>query len=77
MDGLEANEAMTTKHAEATLAAATALNPHIGYDKATEVVQTAVKTGQTAREVARDMGVEESVLDEALDLRKMARGNQA
>jgi fumarate hydratase class II len=77
IDGIEANEAMTTKHAEATLAAATALNPHIGYDKATEVVQTAVKTGQTAREVAREMGVEESVLDEALDLRKMARGNQA
>ncbi len=75
--GIEANEAMTTRHAEATLASATALNPHIGYDKATEVVQTAVKTDKTAREVAREMGVEESVLDEALDLRKMARGSGA
>ncbi len=73
--GIEANEAMTTRHAEATLASATALNPHIGYDKATEVVQTAVRTDKTAREVAREMGVEESVLDEALDLRKMARGS--
>ena len=77
IDGIEPNEAMTTKHAESTLASATALNPHIGYDKATEVVQTAVKTGQTAREVARDMGIDEAVLDEALDLRKMARGNKA
>ena len=39
IDGIEANVAMTTKHAEATLASATALNPHIGYDKATEIVQ--------------------------------------
>jgi len=75
--GIKANEAMTTRHAEATLASATALNPHIGYDKATEVVQTAVRTDKTAREVAREMGVEESVLDEALDLRKMARGSGA
>jgi fumarate hydratase class II len=77
VDGIEANEEMTTRHAEATLASATALNPHIGYDKATEVVQEAVKSGKTAREVAREMGVEESVLDEALDLIKMARGSQA
>jgi fumarate hydratase class II len=77
IDGIEANEEMTTRHAESTLASATALNPHIGYDKATEVVQEAVKSGKTAREVAREMGVEESVLEEALDLRKMARGSQA
>ncbi len=73
VSGIEANEQMLTKHAEATLATATALNPHIGYDKAAEVVKEAAASGKTAREVAREMGVEESILDEALDHRRMAR----
>jgi fumarate hydratase class II len=64
---------MLTRHAEATLATATALNPHIGYDKAAEIVKEAAASGKTAREVAREKGVDESVLDEALDHRKMAR----
>src|SRR5205085_10355117 len=34
VDGLEANIESNERHAEATLAAATALNPHIGYDMA-------------------------------------------
>src|SRR5438270_10901224 len=35
IDGIEANEAGCERSAEATLAVATALNPPIGYDKAT------------------------------------------
>jgi fumarate hydratase class II len=66
---------MTTRHAEATLASATALNPHIGYDRGTEIVKEAAATGRTAREVAREKGVDEETLNEALDLAKMARGN--
>jgi fumarate hydratase, class II len=71
--GLEANVEMTDRHAEATLATATALNPHIGYDRAAEIVKEAASSGRPLREVAREMGVEESVLDEALDHRKLAR----
>jgi fumarate hydratase, class II len=71
--GLEANTEMTDRHAEATLATATALNPHIGYDRAAEIVKEAASSGRPLREVAREMGVEESVLDEALDHRKLAR----
>ena len=56
-----------------TLSAETALNPYIGYDRATEIVNEAAKSGRSLREVARDKVVEESVLDEALDYRKMAR----
>jgi len=75
IEGVEVNREMTTRHAEATLASATALNPHIGYDRATEIVKEAAATGKTAREVAREQGVDEQTLNEALDLTKMARGN--
>jgi fumarate hydratase, class II len=75
--GIEANREMLERHAEATLATATALNPHIGYDKATEIVKEAAASGRPLREVALEMGVERSVLDEALDLRKMARRHES
>ncbi len=74
--GIEANEEMLTRHAEATLATATALNPHIGYDKAAEIVKEAAASGKTAREVAREKGVDEKILDEALDHRKMAKPHE-
>jgi fumarate hydratase, class II len=75
IEGIEANRESTSRHAEATLAAATALNPHIGYDRGAEIVKEAMATGKTAREVAREKGVEEEILEEALDLVKMAKGN--
>jgi fumarate hydratase class II len=71
--GIEPNEERLEHHAEATLATATALNPHIGYDRATEIVKEAAASGRPLREVAREMGVEESVLEEALDHRRLAR----
>ena len=54
---------------------ATALNPYIGYDRASAIVRDATSSGRSLREVARAHGVEESVLDKALDLRAIARGN--
>jgi len=77
VDGIAANLEGCERSAESTLAVATALNPHIGYDRASEIVKEAAGSGRTLREVAREKGVEESVLDEALDLRKIAAGNQA
>ena len=56
-----------------TLSAATALNPFIGYDRASEIVKAAAASGRSLREVALEAGVEESVLDEALDYHKMAK----
>jgi len=75
VDGIEANLAGCERSAESTLAVATALNPFIGYDKATEIVKEATASGRTLREVALEAGVEESVLAEALDLRRIARGS--
>ena len=58
-------------------ATATALNPYIGYDKGAEIVKEAAASGRTLREVAIEQGVDEATLDEALDLRKIARGSSA
>ncbi len=73
VDGIEANREQCERYAELTLSAATALNAHIGYDLASEIVKEAAETGRPLREVARDRGVDEGVLDEALDYRAMAR----
>jgi fumarate hydratase class II len=73
IEGIEANRETCERYAELTLSAATALNPYIGYDRATEIVQEAVRSGRSLREVARDAGVDEATLDEALDYRKMAK----
>jgi fumarate hydratase, class II len=73
VDGIVANRETLERYAELTLSAATALNPYIGYDKATEIVQEAARSGRSLRDVAREAGVEEEVLDKALDYRAMAR----
>jgi fumarate hydratase, class II len=49
------------------------LNPHIGYDKASEIVKKAAASGRSLREVAREEGVDDATLDEALDYRRMAK----
>jgi fumarate hydratase class II len=72
VDGIEANREVCERYAELTLSAATALNPYIGYDKAAEIVKEAASSGRSLREVARDAGVDDATLDEALDYRKMA-----
>jgi len=73
VDGIEANRENCARYAELTLSAATALNPYIGYDKAAEIVKESAASGRSLREVAREKGVEDSVLDEALDYRAMAK----
>jgi fumarate hydratase class II len=73
VEGLEANRETCERYAELTLSAATALNPYIGYDKASEIVKESARSGRSLREVAREQGVDDETLDRALDYRKMAR----
>jgi fumarate hydratase, class II len=73
VSGIEPNPEMLERHAESTLATATALNPHIGYDRATQIVRAAAESHRPLREVAREHGVDETVLEEALDHRRLAR----
>jgi fumarate hydratase class II len=75
VDGIKANEEGTRRSAESTLAAATALNPAIGYDKATEIVKEAADSGRMLRDVALEHGVDPETYDRVMDLRKMAQGN--
>ena len=75
IDGIEPNREMTQRHAEASLITSTALTPHIGYDRTDEIVKEAAASGRTWAEVAREKGVDEATLKEALDLLKMAKGN--
>jgi fumarate hydratase, class II len=73
VDGIQANREQCERYAELTLSAAAALNPYIGYDKGGEIVKKAVASGRSLREVAREEGVDDAVLDEALDFRAMAK----
>ena len=59
---------MLSRHAESTLQVATALNPHIGYDKRHRDRQGGGELEpHRARGRAASRGVDEAVLDEALD----------
>src|SRR5256885_3939584 len=73
VDGIEANRETCERYAELTLSAAAALNPYLGYDAVGELVKEAASTGRSLREVARERGVADDVLDKALDYRAMAK----
>jgi fumarate hydratase, class II len=77
VDGVAVNKEGTERSAAATLAVATALNEHIGYDKATTIVQKAAKSGRMLRDVALEEGVDAELYDRVIDLRRIAAGSQA
>jgi fumarate hydratase, class II len=75
VDGIVANTDRARQLVESTLVTVTALNPVVGYDEAAEIAKEAASSGRSLREVALSRGVAAEVLDKALDLREMARGN--
>jgi len=77
IDGIEVNKGGTDASAGATLAAATALNGAIGYDKGAAIVKKATESGRPLRDIALEEGVDAKLYDATIDLRKIARGNQA
>ncbi|MFO8235537.1 MAG: class II fumarate hydratase [Bacteroidales bacterium] len=56
IQGLKANENAIKKHLDNTLMLVTALNNHIGYDKASEIAKKAYNEGKTLREAALETG---------------------
>ena len=71
---LEANEDHCRERVERSMALATALNPAIGYDKASTVAKTALKENKSVQEVAVAEGhLTEAEADEVLDPEAMTR----
>jgi fumarate hydratase class II len=69
---LEANEDHCAEGVERSMALATALNPAIGYDKASKVAKQALAEGKTVRAVAVDEGyLTDEEADEVLDPARM------
>jgi fumarate hydratase class II len=70
--GLAANRRRITELMEQSLMLVTALAPHIGYDKATEIAKAAHKNGTTLRVEALRLGyVDAADFDRLVDPRKM------
>lgn len=55
--GIEPNHDVIKKHLENSLMLVTALNTHIGYEKAAKIAKTAHKENKTLREVALELGL--------------------
>jgi fumarate hydratase class II len=72
VDRLEADRDHCAERVEQSMALATALNPAIGYDKASTVAKKALKEGKTVEEVVVSEGyLSEAEAEEVLDPAKM------
>ncbi|WP_136715944.1 class II fumarate hydratase [Halorientalis salina] len=69
---LEADQEHCEERVKESMALATALNPAIGYDKASDVAKTALKEDKTIREVVLEKGyLDAEEVDDVLDPAKM------
>ena len=76
--GIEADRDRCRAFAEASPAVAAALNPLIGYDAATQLVQRALTEQRPLRDVVGDSGLlDASEIAGALDVDALARGTQS
>ena len=72
VEGIEANESRAKELLDKNPSIATALNPSIGYDKATEVAKEAAREGLSVRDVVEKRGLlSPEEIDDALDVRAM------
>ncbi|MFT4774550.1 MAG: fumarate hydratase class II, partial [Ilumatobacter sp.] len=74
--GIEANTTRLAWLADNTLASATVLNPIVGYDVASEIVRRAQHDQISLREAAREFGLDDALIEDLLNSRRIARGNQ-
>ncbi|BFG02134.1 probable fumarate hydratase mitochondrial [Drosophila madeirensis] len=71
VEGIKPNNERIAKIMNESLMLVTALNPHIGYDKAAAIAKTAHKNGTTLKEEALKAGVTEQQFKEWVDPKKM------
>lgn len=70
--GIEANKVRIAEHVNHSLMLATALNKHIGYDKASQIVKKAYQENRTLKEAAVELGfLTEEQFDQFVDPQKM------
>jgi len=68
LEGMEANRARCQAYVDRSFGIVTALNPHLGYDVAAQLVKEAMKTGMTIKELILEKGLlTQEEMDEILD----------
>jgi fumarate hydratase class II len=73
--GIEPDRERIDRHLRSSLMLVTALNPHIGYDKAAKIAKTAHAEGCTLKEAAVKLGIlSDAEFDALVDPRKMIGG---
>ena len=70
--GIEPNPARIKENLDRSLMLVTALNPHIGYDKAAQIAKKAYKDGTTLKQAAVQLGfLTAEQFDQWVDPKKM------
>jgi len=78
IDGIKVNEKVLAHYMETTVGIVTALNPILGYEKATELAQEAYKSGKGILEIIREKHVlTEAQIKELLDPVKLTNLNKS
>lgn len=68
LEGMEANRKRCKEYVERSFGIVTALNPHLGYDVAAQLVKEAMATGLTVKEIILERGLlTQEEMDEILD----------
>lgn len=74
IDGITANIEHCRNMVERSISLVTAINPYVGYEKATEIARTAVETGRSVREICIESGaLTETEVDHILDLENLTK----
>ncbi|WP_096188722.1 class II fumarate hydratase [Evansella halocellulosilytica] len=77
MTGIEANEGVISEHVKNSLMLVTALNPHIGYEKAAEIAKKAYREDRTLKEAALQLGyLTEEEFEQYVNPEKMIKPNE-
>jgi aspartate ammonia-lyase len=72
--GIEANEELLAQRVYASAGLATVLNPHIGYEQATEIAREALRTGRPVADLVLERGLlSKAQLDEMLQPQNLTR----
>lgn len=76
LNGLKPNEQKIKEHLNQSLMLVTALNPHIGYEKAAQIAKQAYKKGTSLKEAALELGfLTEKEFDQIVQPLKMTAPN--